>query len=266
MFSNKVSTTARMFTLAALFASAALVSHADEKNLTATLFNPGGIHAAADSIFYDNVSTFTGSAYSNGGATAAAPITTLVADDISLLGSQPVSVSSFFFSVANLNPTAVSARPRIRMYLGDAAGSLPGTLVYAASFNPISFTAFSANFYGATSSFVVPANTILWAGITFDNVGGTATVAQLNNLGQGLYNPPTVGSSQDVFFQTTTAGSFNQNTPPGSLFNLGANPVANFGWRFVGSAVTPEPGAVAMLMGFGVSGAALLRRRRAARK
>ena len=269
MISNTVS---RMFTFAALFASTALVAHADEKVLNATLQQAGTIHAAADPAFYDNTTNFLGQAYVNGGAatTAGNTITTLVADDIQLAGSQPVSITGFSFSVANLNTATVSARPRVRFYLADAAGSKPGTELSAFTFNPIAFTSGVAVFNAgiSTSPFTVPANSLFWAGITFDDGVGTtgATLAQLNNLGQGIFNPPTIGASQDVFFQTATAGSFNQNTPPGGLFNLGGNPVGNFGWRFNGTAITPEPGAVAMLMGFGVSGAALLRRRRTARK
>ena len=273
MISLNVSRAAGTMTLAALFASVALTAHADEKMLNATLRQSGGIHAAADPAFYDNTSTFTGSGYTNKGATTASKITTLVADDITLAGSQAVSITGFSFSVANFGATTASARARVRFYLGDGTGGLPGTELQAFSFNPIAFGGNSVNVYSTTiigSEFVVPANSLFWAGITFDNVGATATtVAQLNNLGQGLYNPPTIGSSQDVAFQTATPGSFNQNNPPGALFFLGGTPPTNFGWTFNGNAIpaaTPEPGTVAMLTGFGVSGLALLRRRKIARK
>jgi hypothetical protein len=68
----------------------------------------------------------------------------------------------------------------------------------------------------------------------------------LNNLGVGIFDPPTVGSSQDVFFQTSAAGSFAGNDPAGGFFFFGGSPVANFGWQFSGT-VVPEPSSLALL-------------------
>jgi hypothetical protein len=86
-----------------------------------------------------------------------------------------------------------------------------------------------------------------WAGVTFDGNNGTtgATLANLNNLGPGIFDPPTLGSSQDQFFATNSAGSFLANNPAGSFFNFGGSPVANFGWAFSGTPPAapgaPEP-------------------------
>lgn len=212
---------------------------------------------ATPGAVYSNVDNFTGNAYANGGAAnqAGNTITTLVADDILMAG--PSSITSFTFSVANFNTVAVSARARVRFYAADGAGGTPGTVITGFSFNPISFAASSVNtFTGNVAAFVLPA--AFWAGITFDNnTGGTgATAAQLNNLGQGIFDPPVVGSSGNIAFQTTGAGSFLANNPAGSTFNftgLGA-PIANFGWEFI-----PTPGAAAL---FGIAGVAAARRRR----
>jgi hypothetical protein len=66
------------------------------------------------------------------------------------------------------------------------------------------------------------------------------TAAQLNLMGQGVFDAPTIGSSADVFWITTAAGSFfAPNNPVGSLSNLGGNPVANFGWEFSVDAPVP---------------------------
>ena len=75
-----------------------------------------------------------------------------------------------------------------------------------------------------------------WAGVTFDNNNGTTgmTAAQLDNMGQGLFDPPDVGTSADLAFITNAAGSFfTISNPAGALFNLGGQPAANFGWEFV---------------------------------
>jgi hypothetical protein len=101
-------------------------------------------------------------------------------------------------------------------------------------------------------SFVVPAGGTFFAGVYFDDNGGTtgATAAQLNLLGQGVFAPPTVGSSQDSFFQTTGAGG--GANPAGSFANFGGNPTADFGWAFSGTLATPEPGTGLLLLLAGV--------------
>lgn len=204
---------------------------------------------------YSNKTTFSGQAFANGGAdpNAAAPITKLVADDINnvLPGEK---LTEFTFSVANLNTVAVSARARIRLY-ADNAGT-PGTYITGWSFNPITFNAGSVGLWYTTldpnTMPAMPAK--FWAGMTFDNASGsTATGVQLNSLGQGIYDPPTVGSSADQFFVTTAPGSFLVSNPAGSLSNFGGAPVGNFGWEFK---LTPEPAS------FVLAGLALLLIRR----
>src|SRR5579871_5430316 len=211
--------------------------------------------APAQVVAYSNVTNFSGNGFANGGATAASPITNLVADDVTMVaGAGGQLVTEFTFSVGNFDTTTYfSARPRIRIYADDGTGGGPGTVVAALTFNPITFTHGSVALFttGVNSAgfFTAPADGNLWAGMTFDNVGATATVAQLNELGQGLFDPPTVGSSTDQFFITSSAGSFNQNNPPGTTGNnFGGSPVANFGWEFQVAqlAPVPEPGTFLM--------------------
>ncbi|MFO0815918.1 MAG: PEP-CTERM sorting domain-containing protein [Gemmatales bacterium] len=209
---------------------------------------------------YSNTTNFSGFAFANGGGgvIGANTITRLAADNIFF---DPTinpgnSIVGFTFSVANLNTAAVSARARVRFYNNNAG--VPGTVIAGFSFAPISFTASQVSLFSATIAagtvFVPPAGTPLWVGITFDNNnGGTgATLAQLNNLGQGIYNPPTIGSSTDNFFLTTTFGDFLSSNPAGALTNFGGTPVASFGWAFTVS--VPEPTTWA-LIGVSVLGA-----------
>jgi len=135
------------------------------------------------------------------------------------------------YTVANFNSSSVSARPLLRFYQSDGSGGTPGTLILALTVNPMTFAPNSVAVFTANllpGQLVVPTS-FFWAGITFDDNFGTtgATLAQLNNLGQGIYNPPTVGSSDDQFFATSSAGSFASNNPPGGMFNFGGNPLAN---------------------------------------
>jgi len=212
---------------------------------------------------YSNIDTFSGQISLNGGA-AGGGITRLQADDINFgradLDGQ--AIRKVTFSVGNANAVAVSARVRVRFWFGDGAGGGPGTYYNGVgfSFNPITFAANSANLFffdpGAGVLAQIASGNRMWAGMTFDNVGATATSAQLDNLGQLLFNPPAIGSSQDVMFTTTAAGSFfGTANPAGSFQNFGGNPVANHGWEFV----VPAPTSLALL---GLGGIVAGRRRR----
>jgi hypothetical protein len=202
--------------------------------------------AAVDpDALYSNVTTFAGSGSANGGAAVQAgnTITTLVADSLGLIGTPPFSVGSFTFSVANFNAVDVSARPRIRFYANDGPAGSPGTLVAGYSFNPITFTASLIELFN-TGPLAMPfpvTTQAIWAGITFDDNTGTsgATLAQLNNLGQGIFDPIDRGSSTDDIFQTDTAGSFLADNPTGTIFNFGGPPLANFGWEIVSAVPLP---------------------------
>lgn len=211
---------------------------------------------AEASAWYSNINGFTGQGFANGGAALQGTntITRLVMDDITPVGGG--TVNFIRFTVANFNTAAVSVRARIRFW-DDAAG-LPGTQNPAGfSFNPINFAPGVTILTGTLGNALTIPNAKFWAGITFDNnSGGTgATLAQMNNIGQGLFNPPAIGSSGDVAFLTTAAGSFFiVNNPAGSTFNFGGTPPANFGWEFV-----PAPGSLALL---GLGGLFASRRRR----
>jgi hypothetical protein len=232
--------------------------------------------ARSDVVLYSNITTFTGFGVTNGGAANVAGdnITTMLADDITPgPGLGGGTVDDVVFSVLNFNAAPVSARPRVRFYAADGAGGGPGTLLAGFTFNPITFAALTGALYefnnGGAALFSIP-NGTFWAGIVFDDNNGTtgATLAQLNNLGVLTFNPPTVGSSQDVFFATNAAGSFLGNNPAGGFFNFGGTPVANFGWQFSGTPGTtavPEPsplllGATAGLLLLGATWARRARR------
>jgi hypothetical protein len=209
---------------------------------------------------YSNVTTYLGNAYAPGGA--AGGITKLVADDITPVGYGGMEVWQVKFSVANLNTSTVSARARIRFWYADGAGGAPGTY-YASpanvgyTFNALAFapgvTVVTGTLGNETtpSAFLLPTGTF-WAGLTFDNNAGAtgATDAQLSNFGQGIFNPPTLGTSADQLFATTSPGSFfGTANPAGSVLNFSGSPVANLGWEFS----VPEPAsglllAVALLM------------------
>jgi hypothetical protein len=193
-------------------------------------------------IGYSNITNFTGFATTNNGAAASSAITRLLADDINLTGSG--AVTGFTFSTVNFNAVAVTARALVRFYDNNGTGGGPGTFLGGLNFNPLTLNASSVQLWTynpGTPIFTTDGS--FWAGISFDNTGATATAAQLDNIGQGIFNPPTVGGSADVFFRSTATGSFAANNPTGSLLFFGGNPVANFGWQFT---AVPEPGTVGL--------------------
>lgn len=196
-----------------------------------------GISANAQTVVYSNLANFSGAAVSNGGAAAdpangANLITRLIADDLTMTGYG--NITAFRFAVSNLGATAVSARPRVRFYQANGTNGGPGTLLGGYSFSAVTFqpgvTILNTGALGTPTA--VNTNRI-WAGITFDNNAGAtgATAADLNNLGMGVYNPPTVGSSTDNIFITTSNGAFFADNPLGAQTNFGGNPVANLGWE-----------------------------------
>ncbi len=72
----------------------------------------------------------------------------------------------------------------------------------------------------------------------FDNENGTtgATLAQLGNIGQAIFDPPTLGSSPDVLWETTSAGSFlGANNPAGARVSQTSGPRVSVGWKLTDS-------------------------------
>ncbi len=221
-------------------------------------------HAATPGALYSNVTNFTGSGVTCGGATGltATTGTNAIMDDTNLISSTNFGggvLSTIQFSVANIDAAgaAITARVRVRFYDTTGAGGGPGTNIAAISFSPIAFAAGVSVFSSDFTSFAITLPQNCWAATFFDasTVTTGTTVAQLNELGVGTFNPPTVGTSADKDFLTnvTAPGS----NPTGTLRNspfTGA-PVANYGWEFN---ATPEPASMAVI-GMGVL--AMLRRR-----
>ena len=218
---------------------------------------------AQAATLYDNVTNFTGFGLSNGGAgaTGAFFTTRIVADNLTLAaGSAGQTISGFSFTATNFNTVGVSARPHVIFYAVDGSGN-PGVRLTDFTFGAFSFSASSGailTFNPGTPLFTVPATGSLWAGVYFDNSGTTATEAQLNSLGQALYNPPTIGSSSATYFTSTGVGS-NANNPAGSIISP-ASGLGNFGWRLFSPNV-PDAGSTLIMLMLGVSGLLCAQRR-----
>ena len=294
-----------------------------------TLLASASVVHAVEFTGYDNLSTLSSlgpdylfalpngftQADDNGGLT-----TSLVADDIRVVGAQqPYRLTRFSFYVTNSNTAAVTVRPRVRLWdddrlvqIGGRDTDIPGGLFGAYDLNPIRLPAASSgSFRRVRVDYVIAGGGVLvpsgatgnpnrfWAGVVFDNDGGTtgATKAQLDNVGQlvnDIYNEENhviTGFSGDVlfgtddvpfrqngspnpFYGTPDGDGFARSNPPGSIFDVTnfpaapglTQPYANVAWSFnvVNVGQAPEPGTLA-LMGVALSvggGSAFLRRRK----
>lgn len=221
--------------------------------------------SSAQALMYDSIPTSVTNYFAPGGATnqSGNTITRLMADDIDMIDAFPgAQITSFAFTLVNANTTTVSFRPRVRFYgLAGTTATTLGNVLAAYTINPVTMTGQSATTYTINigAGFNVPSDFFLWAGLTFDNNTGAtgATATQLDNIGWAV-SQPTVGTSDDIFFRTTAAGSFVSNNPAGGYLFFNGNPPANFAFRV--NAV-PEP---ASMIALGAGLLAMLRRRRAA--
>lgn len=215
---------------------------------------------------YSNVDNYTGFTANNGGANTVSgnSITSLVADDIHQVWGN-INVTQFSFSVSyvssnTLDPLQAKVRPRVRFYAADGAGGGPGTYITGFTFNPVTQAKNSVTVYtGTTAAFALPQH--FWAGMVFDNNSSTAnaSLSTMGKIGQGLFDPPTTGTSADLGFYTpsnTSGTSYLVNNPAGSIVTstFGGAPIANYGWEFV-----PAPSSLALV---GMGGLVIGRRRR----
>ena len=229
---------------------------------------------AQTTTVYSNTTNFQGIGYTGGLATGTGP-TTLVADDITpIAGFAGSEVTTFTFSVMNFNSTASTFTPTVDFFKANGlgyvpgAGGPPGTLLASLQLNPLTvagggtiqlFTATSA-----TGFFALPTGTF-WASESFSG----APAAMLNNLGQGLYSPPTVGSSQNLIFQSTGPETGSSSPPGNTETFVGGPEVASFGWSFgvATPAAVPEASTTVsfgLLLALGLGGAVLARKKAAA--
>jgi hypothetical protein len=198
---------------------------------------------SVESSVYSDITTFTGSAIANEGSAVQSgnTITALMADSLGLIGTPPFSVHSFKFSVANFDVVDITARTLVRFYSADGTAGSPGTLIAGFSLPPFLFSASTVELFNITDMPFTVTTQAIWAGIVFDNDTATtgATAGDLDNLGQGIFDPIDKGSSTDDIFATNTAGSFLGDNPPGTTGNLFGSPLANFGWEIVSASLTP---------------------------
>lgn len=220
--------------------------------------------AAAD-VAYSNLTNFSGFGADSGGASGTSG-TILVADDLHLAaGTAGERVTGFTDCTADYFFFNVSVTAHVRFYADDGFGGRPGTLLAARDFDqtlvptsPPDEPSLSS-YTDPAGFFVVPTDEVVWAGIYFTSA--TASVEELNHVGQGLFYAPTIGSTEDFFFQSSAPGNFDGNDPVGGYFHVDLLSGSGFGWAITTATPVPEPAPFAAL---GVGAMGMLRRRKRA--
>lgn len=172
---------------------------------------------------YSNTTYSTGFYYSGGAGV-------IVADDVHRTTSLDIKQISFAYY-------APTTAPDVVMYIYDLNNyNLPAPLL--ASYNLGTLNGGGAWAYTITFSPALSAPSAVWIGFSFS----------VANAGLLIYDPPTIGFSDDVFMQNNTG-----------LWYFGGRPKANF---YLETVPVPEPASL-LALGSGVIGVFALRRRRA---
>jgi hypothetical protein len=192
--------------------------------------------------FYSNVTTDDNAKLSNGGAAVVSTLRTtkLVADHLNLGYTPPFNLTGFTFTIVNSNGVDITARPRVRFYMSDGTGGGPGTYIAGYSFTATVIPVGVNLFTGSITTPLALSVSDLWAALTFDNSGASPnpSLAQLNNLGQEIFNPIDLGTSENTYFVTSAASDGLVNNPVGSVLNGPiSGKLANFGWELFNDVV-----------------------------
>lgn len=199
--------------------------------------------------FYSDITTFSGSAFAFGGTQSGKVqpggtglLTALSCDDLSLDPGTPngsYTLNEVTFSVANLNSVDVEAAPTVLFFDQGTGALIDGVAFNKIKFDLTSVVLLTGDLSAQPITFPLDGNgeANIWMCQLFDDDNGTAldgnnahvTIAQYDNLGAGLCDPPTVGSSPDnIYVSDNPFVPPYASLPSGSQGNFGGNPVANY--------------------------------------
>jgi len=185
-------------------------------------------------VVYDNTASGTNNAYYSS--------TFEFGDQIDLAGTER-TVTDFSF-YARLNASVLGSQSVVfRFYDNTGTGGSPGALLFQST--PQAMALGSQTFSVSGLAVTVP-NSFTWT-VTFSSLGVG------DDAGLLIYNPPTIGSSLNDFWQSDSGGAWSL-----MQVNGGLTP-ANFAARVT---AVPEPGALALGVLGVIIGAVFKRNRR----
>ncbi|MDI9637316.1 PEP-CTERM sorting domain-containing protein [Kamptonema cortianum] len=229
--------------------------------LIATLV-AAAVSSQAQLVAFDNhfdsggASNYSGFAVRTPAATGG--VTNVFASQLTVATGAGLPMTNLRWSTYNASTNPITARMRIRLY-ADNAG-MPGTYITGTSFSASAFSGVQTWTWTPSATYIIPASGVMWLGLCYDNVGTSATDADLAFLGTGLWKQPaSVGSTPNSTFVSTAPSSGLFSNLAGSLVNYtdtAGAPIV-MGWH---AEVAPEPGTMALLAA-GVAGLVARRRR-----
>jgi len=161
----------------------------------------------------------------------------------------PWDITQFKFDYY-LNGTGVTGNETadLKFYANDGPGGAPGTLLYDSG--PFSLTKGYNTVNDTGLNVQVPSTGSFTWTVLFGGIGSFESAGLL------FYNPPTIGSSADDYWQKDASGNWalQRFTPAGG-------PVANFGAQVTATAV-PEPATIQLGLLGGLMWIGYLARRR----
>jgi len=205
--------------------------------VSAALLVPAWAQTPSPQIVYDNTSTnsFTGQFYGSQNE---------FGDQITLAGASfNRTITSFRFDYYLSHGVNGDEQATLTVYDATGPGGSPGKVLFTDG--PFNITSGYNTVTDSGLNVAVP-DTIIWT-VKFTGVEGTEQAGLL------FYNPPTVGSSFDDYWEKVNGvWTLNRFTPSGG-------PVANFGAQVL---AIPEPTTIAyaLLAGLVVLGATAYRR------
>jgi len=208
----------------------------------------GGSAVFGSTIYQNNTTDLANSIqYSFFGYTA-------IGDQVTLGGTDRLATqaSTQFF---NFDSKSTTFDATLSLYSVGSGGSVLGSLLGTFTVNGVSITGFDSNdpTSGLATVSFLNLNTVVPDSVIF-----VLSVANLSSgtadLGLELYDPPTIGSSDNAFYISGIGGTYSSTaTDPGF-----GNP--NFALTASASAATPEPATLSVIGG-GLALLALARRR-----
>lgn len=208
------------------------------------------VPSLAATPFYSNITTFQGG-FSFGGTLASqlqptggtGLLTAMSCDDLSLNPGNPsgsYTLNDVSFSIANSDLLGLDVEPTLVFY-DQGTGAFIDVVAFGIVHIPaqtVSLLSADLSILSPPVAFPLDANgeANIWMCQIYDDANGTAlddnganvTITQYDNLGAGLCDPPTVGSSPDNLYISDTPIASYATLPPGIQGNFGGTPPANY--------------------------------------